>query len=71
MRGGEKAPGGNQKSLPLIAPLPIPCDFKVAFSIRITASPPVSGAQDLEPDSSVSKSQQLRVLVLCNFEQIT
>lgn len=49
----------------------IPCEFKVTFSVQITVSPSVSGAQDLELDSSRPKFQQLCVPVLCNFEQIT
>ena len=38
----------KKESLPLINPLAIPCDFKVASFVLISASTPVSGTQDME-----------------------
>ena len=59
----------KKESLPLINLLAIPCDFKVASFVTISASTPVSGTQDLEPYSPRSESQELCVPVLCDFEQ--
>ena len=59
----------KRESLPLINPLAIPCDFKVASFVPISASTPVNGAQDTEPCSPRSEPQELRVPVLCDFEQ--
>ena len=59
----------KKESLPLINPLAIPCDFKVASFVPISASTPVSGTQDMELYSPRSESQELCVPVLCDFEQ--
>ena len=59
----------KRESLPLINPLAIPCDFKVASFVPISASTPVNGAQDTEPCSPRSEPQELCVPVLCDFEQ--